>query len=205
MFGIKKKIDLLVFRLKWARLYKNKNGIIPQTLFPLENVSVGIYSYGELNVVSFNCLSKLSIGNYVSIAQNVHFILDADHYMNHISTYPFLSKILYKGESESFGKGDIYVEDDVWIGFGSTIMSGVKIGQGAVIAAGSVVTKDVPSYSIVAGIPAKIIKYRFSNDIIEELKKLDYSKLTKDIISVHQKELYEELVSIDQLSWFPKK
>ena len=63
--------------------------------------------------------------------------------------------------TEAFGKGDIIVEDDVWIGYGAVIMSGVTIKQGAVIAAGSVVVKDVPAYSIVGGAPAKIIKYRF--------------------------------------------
>jgi serine acetyltransferase len=66
-------------------------------------------------------------------------------------------------------KGDITVENDVWIGANSTIMSGIKIGNGAIVAAGSTVTKDVPSYAIVAGNPAKVVKYRFTEEQIEKL------------------------------------
>jgi serine acetyltransferase len=66
-------------------------------------------------------------------------------------------------------KGDIIIENDVWIGATATIMSGVKISNGAVIGAGSVVTKDVPPYAIVAGNPAKVVKYRFTEEQIEKL------------------------------------
>ena len=66
-------------------------------------------------------------------------------------------------------KGDITIENDVWIGANSTIMSGIKIGNGAIVAAGSTVTKDVPSYAIVAGNPAKVVKYRFTEEQIEKL------------------------------------
>ena len=83
-------------------------------------------------------------------------------------------------------------------------MSGVHIGQGAVIAAGSVVTKDIPPYAIVGGVPAKIIKYRFSSDMITELLKIDYRKLTEDAIRQHINDLYVELKDINQLNWLPK-
>ena len=68
---------------------------------------------------------------------------------------------LFDGIDEATSKGDIIVQDDVWIGYGATILSGLTIGQGAVIAAGSVVTKDVTPYSVVAGVPARVIKYHF--------------------------------------------
>ncbi|MGN9105593.1 DapH/DapD/GlmU-related protein [Oliverpabstia intestinalis] len=93
-------------------------------------------------------------------------------------------------EVESFAKGDIRVDDDVWIGYGASIMSGVHIGQGAVVAAGAVVTKDVPPYAIVGGVPAKVIKYRFEPEMIEELLKVDYSELTKEDIEKHIDDLY---------------
>ena len=72
--------------------------------------------------------------------------------------------------------GDIVVGDDVWVGQRAIIMSGVNIGQGAVIGAGAIVTKNVPPYAIVGGIPAKVIRYRFSEELIQELLKIDYSK-----------------------------
>lgn len=108
-------------------------------------------------------------------------------------------------KAEACTKGDIIVDDDVWIGERATIMSGVHIGQGAVIAAGSVVTHDIPPYAVVGGVPAKIIKYRFSKEIIDGLLKVDYSKLTKEMISTHIDELYSKLSDVKQLAWLPQK
>lgn len=74
-------------------------------------------------------------------------------------------------------KGNIDVEDDVWIGLNATICAGVHIGQGAVIAAGAVVTDNVPPYAIVGGVPAKIIKYRFTKELIQELLQIRRARL----------------------------
>jgi len=112
---------------------------------------------------------------------------------------------------EAFSKGDITVDDDVWIGYGVTILSGVHIGQGAVVAAGAVVTHDVPPYAIVGGVPAKMIKYRFTPPVIDYMLTLDYGALTEELIKVHVNDLYTEidgmeLEDIEKLfSWFPKK
>ena len=73
------------------------------------------------------------------------------------------------------------------------------------IAAGSVVTKDVPPYAIVGGVPTKVIKYRFSPEMITELLKVDYSQLTEEMIKEHIEELYRDLEDTNQLGWFPKK
>ena len=132
------------------------------------------------------------------------FVLSADHYIEHISSYPYKVWIM-KEEQEGVSKGNIVVEDDVWIGFRSTILSGVHIGQGAIVAAGSVVTKDIPPYAIVGGVPAKVIKYRFSPEIIGELLKVDYSKLTEEMIKDHITDLYADLKDMNQLEWMPKK
>lgn len=200
---IKKIIKLALFRSQWQKKYPGSD-ITPQNIFDLDIVKAGKWSYGELNVVAFSNKSKLVIGNCVSIAQNVSFVLDGEHYLNHISTFPFKVKVLKNSESESFSKGDIIVDDDVWVGYGATIMSGVHIGQGAVVAAGAVVTKDVPPYAIVGGVPAKVIKYRFEPEMIEELLKIDYSKLTKEEIEKHIDDLYVELKDKRQLDWMPK-
>ena len=104
-------------------------------------------------------------------------MLDVQHYMNHISTYPFKVKVLNSCSIEAYGKGDIIIDDDVWIGYGSIIMPGVHIGKGAVIASGSIVTKSVPPYTIVGGVPAAYIRNRFDKEIIQTLLKFDFQNL----------------------------
>ena len=195
-----KQRKLNKFRRKFLKLYP-ENDFIPMNIFDLSLFESGKYSYGELNVLAFNNDCKLKIGNFVSIAQNVYFHLSTQHHFDTVSTFPFKVKVLKNEANESFGKGDIAVEDDAWIGFGSQIMSGVKIGKGAVVAAGSIVTKDVPPYSIVGGVPAKIIKYRFDEKTIAKLMKIDYSKLSKEEIEKHIDELYSKDLNID---WMPK-
>ena len=197
---ILEKIAFLKFIRKWHNINKH-NTTAPINKFPISCVSVGKETYGGLYILSFDEQHKLMIGSYCSIAPNVVFLLSADHYSNHISSFPFKVKILGK-DAEGVSKGDIKVDDDVWIGYGATIMSGVHIGQGAIIAAGAVITKDVPPYAIVAGVPAKVVKYRFSQELIEEI---DYSKLEKEDIEKHIGELYIELKDINQLNWMPKK
>ncbi len=192
-------------RKEWRR--KNSHNFTTiLNFFPIKRVSVGKGTYGSLYVQLFNKSVFLSIGNYCSIAPGVKFIVGADHFLNHISTYPFRVKVL-GDTNEGVAKGNVIVEDDVWIGENAIILSGVTIRQGAVIAAGAVVSNDVPAYAIVGGIPAKLIKYRFEPDITEKLLEIDYSKFDKSIVEEHVDELYSEVLTAEQIcqmDWLPR-
>lgn len=194
---LRKHIKLNAFRRKWVRQHPESE-LIPMNCFPSGVVEVGRYSYGELNVVTFDFKTKLRIGSFVSIAQQVTFLLDVEHYIDHLSTFPWKVKMLGESTPETFSKGDIVIDDDVWIGYGATIMSGVHVAQGAVIAAGAVVTKDVPAYAVVGGVPAKVIKFRFGNECIDELEKIKFSNLTDRMIRNNLTALYED-VTLDSI------
>lgn len=118
---------------------------------------------------------RLIIGRYCSIACGAKFIFtSANHSMRSLSTYPFpiFPDVWEHGMPVTDAwdnKGDIVIGSDVWIGYESVILSGVHIGDGAIIGARAVVTKDVPPYAIVGGVPAKIIRKRFDDDVIEKL------------------------------------
>ncbi len=171
----------------------------------IDNIHIGNYTYGKINIYNDLKDIHLNIGSYCSIADNVVFLLGIDHPMERISTFPFRTWFEDSSYCDAISKGSIRIESDVWIGYGAIILSGVHIGQGAVIAAGAVVTRDVPPYAIVGGVPAKIIKYRFPEDIIQELVKIDYSNLDEKMVREHINELYNDLEDIDQFEWMLRK
>ena len=122
---------------------------------------------------------KLKIGKFCSIACGAKFLFNsANHTMASLSTYPFPLFFEEWGlEKQSVtkawdNKGDINIGNDVWIGYEAVILAGVTVGDGAVIGTRAVVTKDVPPYTIVGGVPAKTIKRRFSDEKIEQLLKM---------------------------------
>jgi acetyltransferase-like isoleucine patch superfamily enzyme len=166
---------------KW-RVNNTDNFTEPVNNFDYNKVIVGAYTYGDLCVLTDgSVLEKLYIGKFCSIAANVKFILSSGHPYEGFSAYPFKVKIFGKIK-EAVSKGDIIINDDVLIGLGAIILSGVTIGQGAIVVAGAVVIKDVEPYSIVAGNPARFIKYRFSEDIRKKLLNFDFKNLSKEII-----------------------
>jgi virginiamycin A acetyltransferase len=168
--------------------------------FPMDVVSVGNSSYGELIIQSLyeQKNEKINIGNYVSIAPGVQFLLGVNHQMKTITTFPLYSRLIAPSKKDAINNGSINVEDEVWIGTDAIIMSNVTIGKGAIIAAGSVVTKDVPPYAIVGGVPAKLIKYKFSEDIIQILKPIYLNDLSKDFIKVNINLFYQEIETIEE-------
>lgn len=185
MFGIRTKLN----GIKYRKMNKH-NFTQLRKCTDVSRVKVGKGTYGYLDILTYgNMNSNLYIGNFCSIADKCVFLLGGEHKYNTLSTYPFKAK--YTKEREAETKGDIIVGDDVWIGYGCTILSGVKIGQGAIIGAQSVVAKDIPPYAIYAG--NKIIKYRFSDDVIKKLSKVDFSKLDEKKIKTNIEYFYKEI------------
>lgn len=127
----------------------------------------------------------LRIGSFCSIANGVKFILSAEHPMDHLLTYP-VQELITRDGIDAQSKGDIQVDDDVWIGCGAMVLSGVHIHQGAVVAAGAIVTKDVPPYAIVAGVPAKVMGYRFEQELRDKLLSIDFSKIDGAFVKEHR-------------------
>ncbi|WP_367125287.1 CatB-related O-acetyltransferase [Streptomyces phytohabitans] len=133
------------------------------TAFETRNV---LYHYGP---------EKLRIGRFCALGTGVRFLMNgANHRMDGPSTFPF--PIMGGSWGEHFdlitglpGRGDTVVSNDVWFGHGATVMPGVRIGHGAVVAAGSVVVDDVPDYGVVGGNPAKLIRRRFDDDTVARL------------------------------------
>ncbi|MGC8744001.1 MAG: CatB-related O-acetyltransferase [Verrucomicrobiia bacterium] len=139
---------------------------------------IGEYTYGRPIVLygKKDNGANLIVGKFVCFADGVVILLGGNHRIDWITTYPFnivLKEYNYiKGHPST--KGDVIIGNDVWIGHQATILSGVTIGDGAVVAARSVVTKSVEPYSIVGGNPARLIKKRFSEDVIKRLIKIQW-------------------------------
>ena len=139
---------------------------------------------------------RLIIGKFCSIACGAKFILNsANHSLSSLSTYPFPIffeewKLDVKNITEAWdNKGDIVIGNDVWIGYEAVILAGVTIGDGAVIGARAVVTKDIPPYTIVGGVPAKPIRKRFTQETIDLLLKIKWWNWPEERIRQHITEI----------------
>jgi virginiamycin A acetyltransferase len=184
-----------------------KNLVFLKNIVTHPNIMVGDYTYYddlvdpcnfEKNVLyHFDFIGdKLIIGKFCAIASNVKFIMNgANHEVLPLSTYPFA--IFGKGwehinEGKEVGKkyphkGDTEIGNDVWIGYGATIMPGIRVGNGCIIASQSVVTKDVPDYAIVGGNPAQVIRMRYDEATIEKLLKIAWWNWSSAHITAHLK------------------
>ena len=140
------------------------------------------------------------VGNFTSIGSGLTVFIDGNHHMKYSSTFPFKERLqLERAPSSVCGKGAPRIGSDVWIGRNVTLMSGVSIGNGAVVAYGSVVTKDVPEYAVVGGNPSHVIRYRFDREIVECMKASHWWDLP-------DRTIFEELIPLiaDPLSWAQK-
>lgn len=204
VFGmVARRVDESKQRRSWNRylrrwrLSNTHNRVVPRERIPLNLVTIGAYSYGELSSKIYRpetVKAHLSIGNFVSISSDVTFVLDGNHPLETFTTFPLrtvFASIPYEGDAIS--RGNITVEDEVWIGYRATILSGIRIGRGAVIAAGAVVTQDIPPFCIAGGVPAKVRKFRFSEDLRARLERCRLIDLPIEVILRNLELFYTEL------------
>ena len=149
-------------------------------------ITIGHGTYGEPIVVYHEGdTATVRIGKYCSIAQAVCIMPGGNHRTDWVSTYPFRLRYGLEGalrDGHPASKGDVNIGNDVWIGNEALILSGVTIGDGAVVAARTVVTRDVPPYGIVAGNPGRVVAHRFSEDERKQLLDIRWWDWPEDVI-----------------------
>lgn len=148
----------------------------------LKNTKIDRYS----RIDKHSILANVTVGRFCSIAANARIGLGR-HPLNYLSTHSiFYKKNSLKNDWVSpinFSPLPVVIGHDVWIGINCIIVDGVKIGNGAVIGAGAVVTKDIPPYAIAVGVPARVVKYRFTPDVIDRLQDIKWWNWSDDEIS----------------------
>jgi acetyltransferase-like isoleucine patch superfamily enzyme len=166
---------------------------------------VGRHSYAPpsfVRVFAGDC-AKVVVGNYCSLAGGVEIMPGGNHRTDTVTTYALRQHLVSDNAErvgEPWSKGDVVIGSDVWIGRGAKILGGVTVGDGAVIAAWSVVTKSVPPYTIVAGVPARAIRQRFSQEIVESLLRIRWWDWDDAVVRAR----IDELTSTDLVAFTHK-
>lgn len=157
----------------------------------LADYDIGRYSWGHLTVSSRGPGTTLEVGQFCSFAYGTHIVLGGEHRADYVSTYrfpayaPFNETHRHLADATSVSKGGVVVGNDVWLGHQTLVLSGVTIGDGAIVGAGSVVRHDIPPYAIVAGNPARVAGFRFPPEQIEALLRIKWWDWPIDRISLH--------------------
>ena len=165
----------------------------PQQRFPQYQIGVG--TYGPFEVKTFGNDGDLLIGNYCSFAEETTILLGGNHRIDWVTTYPFNVKdpLAQHLQGHPATKGAVRIGHDVWIGYRATILSGVTIGHGAVVGAGALVTRDVRPYAVVVGNPAREVRRRFPDDVVDGLLELEWWHWSADRI----RDAYDSLLADD--------
>lgn len=170
-----KKIEQRIRRFwkRWLKRPEQPRLYRPQLRFRQRypKYEIGLGTYGLPLVHDWNEGSTLKIGSFSSIANNVQIFLGGHHRIDWVSSYPFPAYLPEAAHISQYGgtRGDVIIGSDVWLCANCTILSGVTVGHGAVIASGAVVSRDVPPYSVVAGNPAQHVRWRFDDNTRNEL------------------------------------
>jgi hypothetical protein len=165
-------VSILRYQLRRARnVWWGEEESVLRRLKKQGRVVYGPGSYGIPRIYHFNYDdARLIVGNYSSVGGT--YMLGGQHPVDQVTTYPLRINLQMEGaglDGNPTPRGDTVVGSDVWTGYGSWMLSGVKIGDGAIVAGGALVTKDVPAYAVVGGNPARIIKYRHTEEQREAL------------------------------------
>lgn len=164
---------------------------------------IGNYTYGEPTVINYNDGGTLKIGRFCSMATHILMVIGGVHFHDFFSHYAFEYNLFRRPFKDSYSKGDLIIENDVWIASGATLLSGFTVGNGAIVAARSVVTKDVAPYAVVAGNPAREIRKRFDEETIEKLLEIQWWNWDIEKVKEHYKILksrdMSKLIEISQL------
>lgn len=185
---MKQFLRKVLWRILGEEYYSFLKGQKKIYLHVAKNVSIGYKTYHNGAFVwQWHTNSALEIGKYCSIANDVNFILDSGHHqLSEVTTFPHFNHLNNKGlpienKSQLDFKKTIITEEsktiignDVWIGMNAIILPNVKIGNGVTILAGSVVSKDIPDYAIVGGVPGVVIKMKYDTDTINKLKQISW-------------------------------
>jgi acetyltransferase-like isoleucine patch superfamily enzyme len=191
-------------RVKNWRNPHNQTNLHLAKLVSRYGYEIGEFTYGRPKVRFPELGRKLIIGRYCSIADKVEILLGGNHRVDWVTTYPFSALMdlwpsAPRTKDYHTSRGDVVIGHDVWLGSGAIIMSGVTIGDGAVVAAHALVTKDVPPYAIVGGNPARIIRYRFDPETIAGLLDIAWWDLPREqvatLIPLLQSDRIQDLVS----------
>ena len=173
--------------IKWnirKVFYYFRRMLISPSLRHISEFDVGVHTYGDPEIHKWGKNGSLTVGSYCSIANSVTFLLDGNHCVNWVTThtFPTLKGNPHLQDYFVTEKCKIVVGNDVWIGMGAMILPGVTIGDGAIIGARAVVTKSVPAYAVAVGNPAKVVKYRFAEEVIEDLLHIQWWNWPEDRI-----------------------
>lgn len=168
---------------KWQK----RKSLYTKDLLVGSKFSIGDYTYGRPLVLEYGEDTTLTIGRYCSLAANIKIFLGGNHRTDWLTTFPFSDWPDVFPTSDGITghpatKGDVVIGNDVWIGHSCIILSGVNIGDGAVLAAGSVLSKSIGPYEIWAGNPARFIRKRFSDVVIQQLLAIKWWEMSKEKI-----------------------